>query len=544
MSSFNKLEIINKITSGYPNRLREKWFIKNSPDLYDEIIEFTKDISDIKFPFKVWHWVNNVKDYMRCYCGNRLSQNMNWKEGYKKYCSNKCSANSEKTKEKLKETLLSKWGVEHYSKTEEYVKKVKQTSLKKWGVDNYSKTEEYKEKSKRTYLSKWGVDNFTKTEEYKQKSKETSLKNWGFEYPTQSEVVKSKISETNLKKWGVSHIFQNREYRVLNFKISNNPFYEGFEGGFNLFKCDCELDHNFKIKTDDYYGRIKSGNKLCTVCYPISDSSSIGETMVFNFIEENYSGEIIRGWRDGRMEIDIYLPELGIGFEFNGIWWHSQKYKDKWYHIKKTEFFEKRGIRIIHIWEDDWKNRTDIVKSQIKNWLNLTDRRIFARKCDFVEVDSKSGIEFLNRNHIQGFDRSTKKIGLLYLGELVSIMTFDHFEGRKKMEESEWNLSRFCNKLNTNVIGGASKLLSYFIKNYRVSRIVSYADRDWSKGDLYKKLDFTQIKSSNPDYKYILNHQRVHKSKYRKSKTGISESNLELYKIWDCGKIKFEKIIK
>jgi hypothetical protein len=544
MSSMNKLEIINKITSYSPNKLREKWFIKTSPEIYNEIIEFTKDISDIKFPFKIWHWINNEKNYMRCYCGNKLSQNMNWKDGYKKYCSNKCSANSKETKEKLKETLLNKWGVEHYSKTEEYVKKVKETSLKKWGVDNYSKTNDYKEKSKKTYLSKWGVDNYTKTDEYKEKSKKTSLRNWGVEFPTQSEVVKSKISETNLKKWGVRHIFQNEEYRISNFKISNNQFYEEFKDGFNLFNCDYGLNHKFKIKTDDYYGRIKSGNKLCTVCHPISDSSSIKETMIFNFIKENYEGEIIRGWRDSRMEIDVYLPELGIGFEFNGVWWHSEKYKDKWYHVKKTEFFEERGIRIIHIWEDDWNNKVDIVKSQIKNWLGLTERKIFARKCYVSKVNSKSGIQFLNENHIQGVDRSSIKIGLYYLGELVSIMTFDHFEGRKKMKEGECNLSRFCNKLNTRVIGGASKLLNHFIKNYNTKRIISYADRDWSNGNLYKKLNFDYLSKSNPDYKYILNERRIHKSRFRKSKTGISESNLELVKIWDCGKIKFEKIIK
>ena len=108
------------------------------------------------------------------------------------------------------------------------------------------------------------------------------------------------------------------------------------------------------------------------------------------------------------------------------------------------------------------------------------------------------------------------------------------------MENSGWNLSRFCNKINYSVIGGASKLLNFFIKNYDVSRIVSYADRDWSMGDLYFKLGFDLVSENNPDYKYIINDIRTHKSRFRKSKTGISESNLNLLKIWDCGKIKYE----
>jgi hypothetical protein len=90
-------------------------------------------------------------------------------------------------------------------------------------------------------------------------------------------------------------------------------------------------NHTFSIKTDDYYGRIKSDNKLCTICYPISENSSMKENMFLKFIKSVYVGDIIRGYRDGRLEIDIYLPELKLGFEFNGIWWHSDKYKDKWY---------------------------------------------------------------------------------------------------------------------------------------------------------------------------------------------------------------------
>ena len=542
MVSMDKLNKIEEITGGSPNRLRESYFIKNNKFIYDEIMTFTKKI-DVKFPFRVWHWVNNQPDYIKCYCGNKVSTKMNWKEGYKQYCSNKCSANSELTKKKLKETNLKNWGVEHFSKTEEYVELVKKTSLEKWGVDNYAKTDEFIERSKKTYLEKWGVDNFTKTKEYLEKSKKTSLEKWGVEFPTQSDIIKEKIKETNINKRGVSHIFQSEEYRILNFKIANDDNYISFSEGYNIFKCDYGLDHEFKITTDDYYGRRSSNNKLCTLCNPISDSSSIKEKMLHDYISSIYKGEIIRGYKDGRLEIDIYLPDLKLGIEFNGLWWHSDKYKDRWYHINKTKYFNERGIRIIHIWEDDWVNKDLIIKSQISNWLDLNNNRIFARKCDIREVDSKSANYFLNKNHIQGSDKSKIKIGLYFKDELVSLMTFNQFEGRNKMNENEWNLSRFCNKLETNVIGGASKLLNYFIKKYSVKRIVSYADRDWSLGDLYYKLGFNKIYESEPDYKYFFKEKRYHKSNFRKSKTGISESNLNIPKVWDCGKIKFEMII-
>ena len=119
-------------------------------------------------------------------------------------------------------------------------------------------------------------------------------------------------------------------------------------------------------------------------------------------------------------------------------------------------------------------------------------------------------------------------------------MTFDQFEGRKKMEENGWNLNRFCNKLNHLVVGGASKLLNYFIKVYKPNRIVSYADRDWSSGDLYQILGFDKVYQTDPDYKYLFKGVRIHKSRFRKSFTNISESVLDIPKIYDCGKIKYE----
>ncbi len=251
------------------------------------------------------------------------------------------------------------------------------------------------------------------------------------------------------------------------------------------------------------------------------------------------------------MEIDIYLPELKLGFEFNGLYWHSEKYKEKSYHLDKTNYFKEKGIRIIHIWEDDWTFKSDIVKSQISNLLKINTEKIFARKCVIKEVSIKEARNFLDENHIQGFVNSTSKIGLYHNNELVSIMTFDSFEGRKKMEEGGYNLNRFCNKLGYNVVGGASKLLSYFIKENKASRIVSYADKDWSIGNLYHTLGFENIGENGPDYKYLVDNKRVHKSRYKKSKIKniicidtLTESQatkkLGIYRIYDCGKIKFE----
>lgn len=545
-----KIDIIDEFISGSPNRLREKFFIKNNLDLYNNIIIYTNTL-ELSFKQRIWHWVNNEPNYVYCkHCGeNRVSFNMNWKEGYKKYCSNKCSSNNSEFKSKTKETLLKKYGVDHYSKTDEYIKKVKQTSIDKWGVDNYSKTDEYVIKSKKTYMERYGVDSYTKTEDYIIKTKKTCLDKYGVDSYIKTNEFKERFKKTCLDKYGSEHIYKSPLYRK-SFNICNDINYIEYKDGLNIFKC--EKNHIFEITTDNYYGRYYNNIPLCTICNPIGDTKSIKENELYDFISSIYTGEIIQSFRD-ELEIDIYLPDDKIGFEFNGLYYHSDKFKDKNYHLNKTKFFSNKGIRIIHIWEDDWIHKRTILESQIRNILSLNKKRIFARNCLVSEIKNPIIVrDFLNENHIQGNDRSVVNIGLYHNDELVSIMTFNKSEGRKKMGDNEWNLSRFCNKININVIGGASKLLNFFIKNYKPKRIISYADRDWSVGLLYYKLKFNCINESSPDYKYIIDGIRRHKQNFTKNRlkldNNITENthmlNNNINKIYDCGKIKFELLLK
>jgi hypothetical protein len=449
---------------------------------------------------------------------------------------------SEKFRELIKTHNLNKYGYEYYSQTDEFLEKVKKSCFKKFGFSNSMKSEAVKEKLKNSFIDKYGVDNPNKLDYIREKIKKTNLKNFGFEYPSQSPDIKEKSKKTNIKNYGVSNIMHNEHFRKQKFIISKHPNYLYFinEDKSNEFKCDCGESHNFKIHADNFYKRLESNLPLCTQCYPIGDSVSIKEEELFKFIKSIYGGEIIQSYRDG-LEIDIFLPHLKIGFEFNGLYWHSEKYRDKNYHLNKLNYFNDKGIRIFNIWEDNWIEKNNIIKSQIRNIIGLTENRVFARKCDVREIkDIKMSKSFLNENHIQGFVGSKLKIGLFYKNELVSLMTFDQFEGRKKMKKNDWNLNRFCSKINNNVVGGFSKILKYFIKKYNPNKIISYADKDWSIGNLYEVLDFKKVSQTKPDYKYLINNIRIHKSRYRKSITGISESKLELLKIWDCGKIKYE----
>jgi len=514
---------------------------------------------------------------------------------------------------KLKEFNMEKYGVEYYSQHPDRNDKVKKTSIEKYGVEHFSKSELFNEKVHKTNLDKfgfinpfmdsdriklifnekYGVNRPSQVKEFNDKIKKTNLERYGYKSVLSSPIIRDRIKKTNLEKYGCISPMKNylilnklfdtcmfkygsktymgtddfnekskktilNKYGVVNIMKSNEirkdfiisldiNYIKYLDDNISLFNC--KKGHTFKIHINNYHGRVNGNLPLCTICYPIGDQKSIKEKELLEFIKSVYSGEIIPSYRDG-LEVDIYLPELNIGFEFNGLYFHSDKFKEKNYHLDKTNYFKEKGIRIIHIWEDDWDNRKEIVKSQISNLFGINTEKIFARKCDVREIkDSKIISEFLNNNHIQGRVNSSLKLGLYFNDELVSLMTFDNNEGRKKMELGGYNLNRFCNKKGTNVVGGASKLLSYFMKNYDVKRIVSYADKDWSVGNLYKVLGFINIGVNGPDYKYIVKGCRVHKSRYKKSKlkTELTESKqMELNginKIFDCGKLKFEKVL-
>jgi hypothetical protein len=293
---------------------------------------------------------------------------------------------------------------------------------------------------------------------------------------------------------------------------------------------------------------------LCTECNPVNSSNVSGKQLdLLNFIKGNYDKEIVENCKSliNPLELDIYLPNLKLAFEFNGLYWHNENFVDGFYHLNKTKKCEEQGVRLIHIYEDDWMFKQDIVKSRILNLLGKSNK-IFARKCKIKEIDNDVVKDFLIENHIQGFVGSKIKIGLFFKDELVSLMTFGSF--RKSMgqnqKEDTYELLRFCNKSNTNVIGGASKLFSHFIKTRKPFEVISYADRSWSKGDLYEKLGFELLHKTPPNYYYIINSMRKHRFNYRKDKLvkeGADQNKTErqimldrkIYRIYDSGHLKY-----
>lgn len=293
-------------------------------------------------------------------------------------------------------------------------------------------------------------------------------------------------------------------------------------------------------------------------CPSCGYGKSENENEIYNYVVSLLGEEKVekgnRSILDGK-EIDIYIPSLNIGIEYNGCIWHSEKFgKDKRYHLDKTEKCLKQGVRLIHVFEDEYNNNKEIVLSKIRHLLKLDENKdkIFARNTYVKEIAKDVAKDFLNKYHIQGYGSASVNIGCYdKIDRLIGVMSF------KKNKNSDWELVRFATDYNFNCIGVGGKLFKWFCVKYNPLRVKTFADRRWtltSEENLYTKIGFKLVKTLSPDYRYVSNSDcdRVHKFNFRKTilnkKYGFSldmtESQmcekLEVYKVWDCGLFVYE----
>lgn len=439
--------------------------------------------------------------------------------------------------EKLKQANLGKYGTEWYAQTDEYKERVKQTDLEKYGYEHHLSSPEVMEKRRQTVRQTYGVDNVFQSDDVKGKVKQTNLDKYGAEFITQSPEIRQRIHDNNISTYGVSHPMKLPEFQEkaaqTNEKLYGRRAYT--QQHISNIQRWYEFINDSRSYIESHYDEQPTSHQLAAdlgVDYTTIDdylkkhdskdcirrAKSLMEEELRQFIMSlDHDIRIICNDRTAISpeELDLYLPDFNFAIECDPTCTHNSSAADPWggepkspsYHKKKSDKCDNNKITLFHVFGYDWAYKKDTIKSMIRNVTGKNETVIYARKCEIKEVSGQVSINFLNVNHRQGSANSPIRLGLYYNDELVSLMTFGKMRGTigtGKEDLSEcWELVRFCSKLNTSVVGGASKLFRHFIKLYRPKQIRSFSDRAHTRGNLYKQLGFIEVRRSGANYVWV-----------------------------------------
>lgn len=477
-------------------------------------------------------------------------------------------------KEKIKETCISKYGVEFATQAENVKEKIKETFIEKYGsLDNfykyvgeksnetkivrygdkgYNNREKFKqslidehgsidsaysqfsETRKKTNLTKYGFECALQADNIKEKAKETCILKYGVNHPMKSDEVKNNLKTSLLQKYGVENSFQipevigkikekRKQTYTLN-KIMSTYSNEYIELYWDRDKSLSFFENNEKLTFKQLSDRFNC--PINSVIYWVNkfDLNSYVKTEKSHYEDEiiSYIGEelCIKNCRKilPNMEIDIFIPSINVGIEFNGTYWHSDKNLEKNYHQNKSKLAQSLGIHLIHIYQYEWDNA--IQQKKIKTFLDLllnrdSVNRIYARNCVIKQIDNSIAKPFNEEHHLQGHRNAQLTYGLYYNDRLVQLMSFSY-----NKKNNWWEIIRGCPGSNNLVVGGVSKLLNHFIKNNNPIKIFSYCDFNKFTGISYEKCGMKFAGYTGPDKKYVINGEVVNRnpSKYNEYK--------------------------
>ena len=503
-----EIEFIQDNYKGASNKFTQvkSGFVK---ELTDKILDVTSHISTDKFKIRLWHIINDVHQQPICEnveCDNHVTYQktkFNYNNPYNRFCSNTCYSNSYNTN-----TFI--------------------------------------EKAKRVHGDQFNYDQV----QYQSASKKVRIRcpkhNITFEQTPNNHLNSSGLCCPECKREHFSNRYKRSSDEWIDmFKSVHGNQYDysrikNIDGARTPLEIVCKDHGNF---TKDAFGHFTEGQG-CPKC-SIGKQKSKVETKVTEWLDSiSISYETSNRDILGGREIDILIGNVGI--EINGVYWHSDKFRDKNYHNTKKKDCEAKGITLLQFYCSDINNRFDIVKSMILNRIGSSYViPIYARKCEVVSLDSVK--EFLNENHLYGDCSTQYKYGLMFNGELVAVSTFS----KTRMKGNyDYELVRYCNKLGHRVVGGSSKILKNFIRNVCCEGdiIVSYSDRRYSTGKMYSAIGFEYSHTSTPNYYYwkdpnkLESRQKYMKHKLKKfdsfspDKTERQIMEEEGYlRIYDCG---------
>lgn len=502
--------------------------IRYNNDLQNEIINLTPFLDkSYSISARVYCIINGINEVPKCPVCNKQKPFMKMNKGFYGTCGdNYCKLERMKYGGNLKkdynsiikktqETNIKKYGAKSNLSKGTISREFAQEKLKeKYGVEHPLQSNDIKNKMIDTIKEKYGVNNYAQTDEYKIKTIETIINKYGSleKYQTIIHDKQSKtLSDNKLKdiylklnKMNYQYISSNKNNDIFVLKCNN---------------CNTIINDIYRQSINYHY---RNKTEICPICGYKDKFRSNFEKDVKNEILKFYKYDIQQNGQYLGTECDLICPIHKIAIEYNVLYWHSELHKDKFYHQEKKKLIESKGFNLINIWEDDWNdhNKRLIILSRLKSKLNCIENKIYARKCSIKEISGKEAKQFLEQNHLQGYATSSYNIALYYDNNIVALATFGHSRKSISGNKQGYELIRFCNKINIEVIGGFSKLISYFIKTYKPNSLYSYSDLDWVKlnNNSYEKIGFKFVKITTPDYLWCLKGIRKNRILFQKSK--------------------------
>lgn len=384
-------------------------------------------------------------------------------------------AKSSQIKESRKRTMFDRYGVEYPIQNKTIRDKIHKTNLEKYGTANVAKNDDIRKK----------ISNSLKDPLIQAKRIATSLEKYGTQYPSQSKAVKDKTAKTNLDKYGVKYsiqsptVYNKARYNQIAVRQGNPGIAKRTAQSTHL-TCKTKYGVDWPCQLPQCKQASNGKSKINDEFYKLLALHNI------NYVQE---------FPIGKYSYDALLPDKKILIEINPTYTHNVignhwgSGLDKFYHRDKTNLGIDNGYRVIHIWQ--WDD-IDRILTMMQN-----KKTIYARKCEIIEITQQIANEFLNIYHLQSAVTGQKVcLGLYYKGELIQVMTFGKPRYNKKYE---WELLRLATHSDYKVVGGASKLFSYFVKTNNPQSIISYCDKSKFSGDVYEKIGMKHDSDTEPN---------------------------------------------
>ena len=493
------------------------------------------------------------------------------------------------------EVSKERFGASNFFGSEQGKMAAKKGMMEKYGVDNYSKLDAEKQRRDREERAKYNGQRWVTTEEFKQKSRATQFARYGTWYSVSAE-GRAAYREIMMERYGVPEYFQSEAFKeTMRINRANNIKMQSIAVGYDTKTADVPADtkpvsDNTAIDKATIISHTKetlekydcvfihSGNDLnvtyrcnrcghtvtmdagflvwrnmygmtpCTICVPVPDeASSVSdeEKSLDSFVKglgvstTHYERDFI-----GRLGADIVVDDAKLIIEYDGLFWHCDLYRDRYYHIRKTLMANEKGYRLIHVFSDEWVRHPDLVKNRIANALGKWDvysgKVIDAKDCVLRYITDHTDVKFLEENSLEPARPYNYVYGLYHEKSLVAAMYIMTGERGDVV-----TLQHYCTRKDLKVNGGARRIFKAFCDSRpNVEMFEMYSDVRWDDGNTFHEEGFKCVAMTEPECFAVKGNRRIPINAESGMNNGdILNGNVRMGKsrnyIYDCGQYRY-----